>query len=178
MLHQHHAAETLQGGCEGPGHSQETLRERGEGRQGERERERDRERQRSSSNLHKPVDIWACSAGQTASTESLQDTLTLETITGVSSVSYWNANLSEFANAELAPPLNVTDGNRSSIEAGQVTVSGEAPCERSETRRLAHPPDTVSSLCRDQLLAVTRKNVFTSTWILDCSASAFNKPAG
>ena len=37
---------------------------------------------------------------------------TLETITGVSSVSYWNANLSEFANAELAPPLNVTDGNK------------------------------------------------------------------
>ena len=69
--------------------------------------------------------LWL--AGQTASTESLQDTLALETITGVSSTSYWNANLSEFANAELAPLLNSTDGNRSSIEAGQVTVSGESP---------------------------------------------------
>ena len=66
-------------------------------------------------------------AGQTASTESLQDTLALETITGVSSTSYWNANLSEFANAEPAPLLNGTDGNRSSIEAGQVTVSGQPP---------------------------------------------------
>ena len=65
-----------------------------------------------------------CQVGSTAST-ALDETAALLTITGVSSTSYWDANITEFANAPLAPPLNVTNGNRSSIEAGQVTVSGK-----------------------------------------------------
>lgn len=47
------------------------------------------------------------------------------TVAGAASVTYWNFNLSEFAQAPPAPKLQEAIQGEGSAEAGQITVQGE-----------------------------------------------------